>query len=495
MNPTWSPDSKSIAFVSTRPLDTPLERISVTLRRLGYGNIFIAEPDGRNLRAVSQPVGATKDRPVWSPDSRAVAFLAMEHYTGSDLGFRRVLYVVNADGTGLTRISETESQPTWSPDGTKLAFAISRDQSLDVYTTNSDGSNRRRITNHQHGGFSNISSLSWSRDDSMIRFVATRTDSRKSEVNRPISGIFAVDVDGSDTSVIAKLDHHYPITWSPDDTRVVILAIPEDSQSDRSVDTNTLVCSLAADGSDVRVLVRRGLGGLVAEHSGWKEIEDDIEACGSGSVVPEPEKNLGLVEDCRTLVRARNGLGGPDLPILWNANIRIFDWAGVTVGGEPPRVKTVSFSGELDGGVIPPIVGNLTELEHIHFKDGALSGPIPRELGSLRQLKSLNLSWNYLTGNIPPQLGQLVNVKLLFLHRNALSGNIRAELGKMTALESFRAGDNQLTGNIPREMGRMTSLKSLGMAGNELTGCIPSEILELPSLKVFNHDGLPQCDP
>ena len=174
MNPAWSPDRESIAFVSTRPLETPRGRISARVRHLGYGNVFIIEPGGDNLRAVSQPVGATKDRPVWSPDSRAVAFLAMEPHTGSDQGLRRVLYVVNADGTGLTRISETESRATWSPDGTKLAFAISKDQSLDVYTTNSDGSNRRRITDHQHGGFSNISSLSWSRDDSMIRFVATR---------------------------------------------------------------------------------------------------------------------------------------------------------------------------------------------------------------------------------------------------------------------------------------------------------------------------------
>jgi len=72
----------------------------------------------------------------WSPDSTKIAF------TSDRDGGRSNIYIVNTDGSNLTKITNSDgvtifsnSHPAWSPDGTKIAFSSSRDPQVDDFGT------------------------------------------------------------------------------------------------------------------------------------------------------------------------------------------------------------------------------------------------------------------------------------------------------------------------------------------------------------------------
>jgi len=60
------------------------------------------------------------------------------------------IHVMLADGSGATRLTEYAAYwPAWSPDGTKLAFHGRRPgdgDGWDIYTINADGSGVTRLT-------------------------------------------------------------------------------------------------------------------------------------------------------------------------------------------------------------------------------------------------------------------------------------------------------------------------------------------------------------
>jgi dipeptidyl aminopeptidase/acylaminoacyl peptidase len=102
--PAWSPDGTKLAFRSELP--GPYG---------DYGRIFVVNRDGTGLRQVTPEVAATDyvydDGPSWSPDGTRLVFTR-----GPDL------FLINADGTGLTATGVQGSYPSWSPDGTQIAY-------------------------------------------------------------------------------------------------------------------------------------------------------------------------------------------------------------------------------------------------------------------------------------------------------------------------------------------------------------------------------------
>ena len=93
-------------------------------------------------------VAAQANTPLWmrdvklSPDGQNIAFT----YKGD-------IYKVNVNGgkaEQLTIHSAYECNPIWSPDSRQIAFVSTRDGSKDVFLMNADGSNVRKLT-HDSG--------------------------------------------------------------------------------------------------------------------------------------------------------------------------------------------------------------------------------------------------------------------------------------------------------------------------------------------------------
>src|SRR5918999_279279 len=145
--PTWSPDSRQIAFARDE---------DAGFNYSGPYQIFVIDArDGSGKRRLVQLLGSNI-WPSWSPDGRRIAF------TRSDVTYGTDVMVANVDGTGLVRIAVPDFQegPSWSPDSAMIAFA-SRDPELgrmEIYTVRADGSDvRRRTTSVEWGGGSGVS--------------------------------------------------------------------------------------------------------------------------------------------------------------------------------------------------------------------------------------------------------------------------------------------------------------------------------------------------
>lgn len=142
--------------------------------------------------------------PVWSPDGERLAF-----YSNRAGSFD--LYVVNADGSELIRITDDpradDQFPSWSPDGKRLAFQSNRASDGDIFLIRPDGTDLERLTRDGGRG-----TPAWAPESNRVVY------------RRRVSGhlqLFWIDVASAATTQVtdAPSDHEVP-DFSPDGLRL-----------------------------------------------------------------------------------------------------------------------------------------------------------------------------------------------------------------------------------------------------------------------------------
>ena len=240
-SPDLSPDGRRVAFVVDR-IDYPANRART--------QIWVAATDGRTTpRPLTS--GVTNDQhPHWSPDGRSLAFVSHP----LDKKGETTLHVMPMDGPGEVRTIATMKDGLrsicWSPDGTWISFTsrtqdarysaedeswqaprkVERfftqlngegwiyDRPAHVYLVPADGTSApRNLTPgpFQHDG------TSWLTDSSAIVTSAQRHDTWDIDL---ATDIYLIPIDGADiTALTAQTGIYFTPSVSPDGTRVACI--------------------------------------------------------------------------------------------------------------------------------------------------------------------------------------------------------------------------------------------------------------------------------
>jgi dipeptidyl aminopeptidase/acylaminoacyl peptidase len=194
-SPRWSPDGKTIAFLSARPApgdaatDTPRQQVWLlplaggeprrVTNLLNGASGFQWSPDGSRLVVVGRSGPSDTAR---SPSD--VRHYLHANYKFNDSGWfddkRTHLWIADVASGRTTQITSgddwNDSDPQWSPDGRKIAFVSDRtgkafdsSHNTDVWVIDANGGPLTKISDHTTGD----NSPRWSPDGQTIAFLSS----------------------------------------------------------------------------------------------------------------------------------------------------------------------------------------------------------------------------------------------------------------------------------------------------------------------------------
>ena len=192
--PTLAPDNTPAPAASGEP---------GAAGRIVPASVYVVNVDGSSNRTLTNRPLAFDAHPAWSPDGSRIAF-------ESTVDGRRTIWVMQADGQGLRRLTEltgaaVETAPAWSPRGDRIAYASDRDGNSEIYVVGADGSGSRRLTDNP----ASDGVPSWSPDGARIAFVSDRDGT---------PGIWVMRADGSAPARIVPgpADPGSKPAWAPE---------------------------------------------------------------------------------------------------------------------------------------------------------------------------------------------------------------------------------------------------------------------------------------
>ena len=232
-------------------------------------DIYVANADGSGLTRLTEYAGADL-APTWSGDGRRIYFLSDNRDGHGTLD----LYVMNADGTDVQLVvnSIDAGGSPWprrayavSPDGGRIALGErSSSVNRDLFVVNADGSELTRIVdlpcdvNYTH--CEHVEALAWSRDGQRIAYAACWPGHGGVDCN-----IEVVNADGTGQGLLTHAGPNTKLAWAPDGQRIVFSSggIISSYYQPRDLEI------INADGSGRMVLLNGDVDGTANTSPSW----------------------------------------------------------------------------------------------------------------------------------------------------------------------------------------------------------------------------------
>jgi Tol biopolymer transport system component len=136
--PDWSSDGRIIVFSAYAGDENA-----------GRMEIHTIQADGTHLAQLTTDSGE-KAAPAWAPDGVTIAYAASQ--PGNELYLKTIAGSPELLIRGRSPVRNRVLAPTWSPDGTKIAFGGVAEFTGDIYVMNADGSGLVRLTTSGKAG-------------------------------------------------------------------------------------------------------------------------------------------------------------------------------------------------------------------------------------------------------------------------------------------------------------------------------------------------------
>ncbi len=246
-HPRWSPDGKSIAYTGSQGDKHGL----MVMGADGSGQTFIAVTGGSN-----SPLPGQGESFTWSPDSKTIAFVSAApgpetaEAGGDPMVITRYLYKPTAS-EGLTHFNDNkrlhlfsvdlatkqvkqltngnydEHSIDWSPNGQEILFVSNHEPNsdeffnYDVFALKVSDNSIRRITATENCEYAPL----WSPDGKRIAFLGTKRGLTDRETTMEDTHAWVMDADGSRRREIGSAidNRQHFLQWTPDGSAIDVV--------------------------------------------------------------------------------------------------------------------------------------------------------------------------------------------------------------------------------------------------------------------------------